>query len=86
MALDKNQYVASVLMDLSKAFDCLPHDLLLYKLKTYGLSEQAVQLLASYLQDRKQCVRLGNSVSPWVDIVKGVPQGPYSDHCFLMSS
>jgi hypothetical protein len=44
-ALDDNKYVASILMDLSKAFDCLPHDLLLYKLKVYGLSESAVDLV-----------------------------------------
>jgi hypothetical protein len=37
-ALDQNQYAAAVLMDLSKAFDCLPHDILLDKLSAYGMS------------------------------------------------
>jgi hypothetical protein len=46
-ALDKDQYVATVLMDLSKAFDCLPHDILLDKLSAYGLSSHSVSLLKS---------------------------------------
>ena len=41
-ALDENKYVATILMDLSKSFDCLPHDLLLLKLKAMGVSENAV--------------------------------------------
>ena len=53
-ALDKNQYVAAVLMDLSKAFDCLPHDILLDKLSAYGMSTDSVSLLESYLSTRKQ--------------------------------
>ena len=52
-ALDDNKYVAAILMDLSKAFDCLPHELLLLKLKYYGLSENALKLLKSYLTNRK---------------------------------
>jgi hypothetical protein len=41
-ALDKNQYVAAVLMALSKAFDCLSHDILLDKLSAYGISSHSV--------------------------------------------
>ena len=74
-ALDENKYVAAILMDLSKAFDCLPHNLLLDKLKTYGLSEESLKLLQDYLSDRKQCVKLGSSFSNWGEIYKGVPQG-----------
>ena len=74
-ALDSNCYVAAVLMDLSKAFDCLPHDILLCKLGCYGLFQKAVNLLASYLSDRKQQVKIGNVTSKWADISKGVPQG-----------
>ena len=61
-------------MDLSKAFDCLPHKLLLEKLKTYGLSDKANKLLESYLTMRKQRVKLGQTQSEWHEILKGVPE------------
>ncbi len=50
-ALDSNEYVAAILMDLSRAFDSLPHDLLLGKLRAYGLSDKACALIDSYLAD-----------------------------------
>ena len=75
MALDRQECAAAILMDLSKAFDCLPHRLLVAKLKAYGLSTGAVGLLDSYLSGRKQQVRLGANASTWKDLFKGVPQG-----------
>ena len=65
----------STLMDLSKSVDCLPHDLSLLKLESYGLSKSALNLLKSYLSNRKQCVKIGQCVSEMLDIYKGVPQG-----------
>jgi hypothetical protein len=62
-------------MDLSKAFDCLPHNLLLLKLKTYGLSDSALNLLFSYLHQRKQCIKVENVCSNFKYMYKGVPQG-----------
>ena len=44
-------------MDLSKAFDCIPHDLIAAKLHAYGLSEDAVNFVHSYLKCRKQVVK-----------------------------
>lgn len=73
--MDNQNYVAAILMDLSKAFDCLPHNLLIAKLKAYGLSEGAVKLLESYLSNRSQQVRLGPCTSTWEKLTKGVPQG-----------
>ena len=67
-ALDNNEYVAAILMDLSKAFDCLPHDILLSKLSAYGLSESAVLLMKSYLSDRTQQIRISSVVSSWAKI------------------
>ncbi|MCU7801407.1 MAG: reverse transcriptase family protein, partial [gamma proteobacterium symbiont of Lucinoma myriamae] len=75
VALDKNEYVASILMDLFKAFDCLPHDILLSKLSAYGLDKPSVSLLKSYLSNRKQQIKISNIVSSWSEIRKGVPQG-----------
>ena len=74
-SLDKNQYAAAVLMDLSKAFDCLPHDILLDKLSAYGMSTDSVPLLESYLSNRKQQIKINSILSSWADIQKSVPQG-----------
>ena len=74
-SLDKSQYTAAILMDLSKAFDCLPHDILLCKLSAYGVASDSVLLLKNYLTNRKQRVKIGDTVSSWENIHKGVPQG-----------
>ena len=63
----------AVLTDLSKAFDCLPRDLIIAKLKAYGFDEPS--LMHSYLSGRKQRTKISNSYSPWEDITNGVPQG-----------
>ena len=60
-------------MDLWKAFDCLPHDILLSKLAAYGLSSLSV--LENYLTGRKQQIKLQGVVSGWQILQKGVPQG-----------
>ena len=62
-------------MDLPKAFDCLPHNILLDKLSAYGVSSQSVSLLKSYLSNRKQQIKVNSVLSDWADIQKGVPQG-----------
>ena len=74
-ALDSNEYVAATLMDLSRAFDSLPHDMLLGKLRAYGLSDKACALIGRYIADRWQQVGLGAHFREWSEIIKGVPQG-----------
>jgi len=74
-ALDMNNYVGCISMDLSKAFDSLPHQLMLSKLCAYGMSNESVTLIQSYLSNRYQCVKIGNSYSDWKLIKRGVPQG-----------
>ena len=53
--LDNNFTVRGVLMDLSTAFDCIPHDLLIAKLSAYGLNGNALKFIYMYLKNRKQC-------------------------------
>jgi hypothetical protein len=75
IALDRGDHVAAILMDLSKAFDCIPHKLLVLKLRAYGLSDAATELIHNYLSNRKQMVKIGDACSTWLEILKGVPQG-----------
>ncbi len=76
-ALDNKQYVGVIMSDLSKAFDCLPHNLLLEKIKCYGFSANSVSLINSYLSNRVQRVKQGHAVSSWAPLTKGVPQGSF---------
>ena len=62
-------------MELSKAIDCIPHDLLIAKLHANGLSFDTVTFLNSYLKDRKQNVKINNIFSAFQNILSGVPQG-----------
>ena len=73
--LDHKGVVGAVLMDLSKAFDCLPHDLLIAKLACYGLSKPSLDLIHSFLTGRKQRVKVGEALSGWLEILLGIPQG-----------
>ena len=73
--LDDKLCAGAVLTDLSKAFDCLPHDLIIAKLNAYNVSKDSLVLIASYLRGRKQRVKLSNKRSDWRFLYKGVPQG-----------
>ena len=63
-SLDNRENVGAILMDLSKAFDCIKHDLLLAKLDAYGFSREALRLVNSFLENRHQ--RAIGSFSHWV--------------------
>ena len=73
--LDKKRYVGAVLMDLSKAFDCVPHDLLIAKLHAYNFDRGTLRLFFTYLKDRKQGVKVNSCIHSYLTIVSGVPQG-----------
>ena len=55
--------------DLSKAFDCIPHDLLIAKLEAYGFDNYTIRYVYSYLKNRKQCVKINNTYSDLLDII-----------------
>ena len=72
--LDESNLAGAILMDLSKAFDCLPHDLLIAKLEAYGVTKDALKRILSYLSQRKQCVK-NKPLSLLKIILSRVPQG-----------
>ena len=64
-----------LLTDLSKAFDCLVHDLLIAKLNAYGFDYLSLKLIYNYLSDRLRSVRIISQYSSWSYILFGVLQG-----------
>ena len=86
-AFDNHECIASILMGLSKAFDCLPHGLLIAKLKANGLSEEAVKLLDSYLSDRSRQIKLRPYAAHGKSSSKGSPRlhlGTSFIQCFII--
>jgi len=73
--LDNGMYTIGVFLDLSKAFDSIPHDILLNKLFHYGIRGKGHEIISSYLHDRQQYVDLSGIKSPYLNITCGVPQG-----------
>ena len=69
-ALDDGNVCIALLTDLSKAFDCLLYRLLICKLRAYGLSVNACELLKSYFCERKQRVKLSDEYFDWYSFIK----------------
>ena len=73
-ALDEDQLVGSIMLDLSKAFDTVDHSILLKKLSKYGVVGNELMWFQDYLYDQKLRVRFGNVLSSWSSVLRGVPQ------------
>ena len=73
-SLDNRKIAGALLTDLSKAFDCLNHELLIAKLEAYGFHHSALTYIFSYLSDRKQRTKVNNFLSSWSNNETGVPQ------------
>ena len=73
--LDTGGHGSALLTDLSKAFDCIDHQLLIVKLNAYGVDTNSLYFLASSLEKRKQRTKLTGSWSNFGDIFRSVSQG-----------
>ena len=73
--LNKGGISGAILTDLSKAFDCILHDLLIAKLAAYGFDYQSLRIMESFLSNRQQRTKINNAFSRYSEIIYGVPQG-----------
>ena len=73
--LDRGGETRAVLTDLSKAFDCIDHNLLIAKLNAYGFEKQSINFSYSYLTKRKQTTKVDSAFSSLEMLFSGVPQG-----------
>ena len=71
--LDNGGVGGALLTDLSKAFDCILHDLLIAKLAGYGFDYNSLQMLQSYLSSRKKRTKINDAYSKYCEILFGVP-------------
>ena len=64
-------------MDLSKAYDCGNHDLIIAKLEAYGVGKNSLRLIQYYLSQRQQRVKVGSSFSEWLELSLGFRRDLY---------
>ena len=74
-SFDENEYTLGVLIDLSKAFDTVDHEILLKKIKFYGINKTILKWLFSYLSKRKQYISYDSKPTKTQTVLCGVPQG-----------
>ena len=62
-------------MDLSKAYDCVNHNLIIVKLEVYGIGENSLRLIHNYVPQRYKRVKVGSFLSEWLGVILGLSQG-----------
>ena len=72
--LDDRKIIGLVSMDLSKAFDSLPYDLIVKKFKEYGADERTANIIEDYFSDRQQRVKVAGEYSSWNYTSEGLPK------------
>ena len=75
--VDDGDVFGALLTDLSKAFDCIPHDLIIAKLEKYGFHIDALKLIHDYLSNRKQRVKVNDTYSSWMNTFMVSHRDPY---------
>ena len=73
--VDEGSPVDVIYLDFQKAFDKVPHQRLILKLKAHGMGNSIINWIEQWLTDRKQRVVVGGGVSSWKSVMSGVPQG-----------
>ena len=75
--VDHGGVFEALLTDLSKAFDCILHDLIIAELEAYGFHIDALKLIHDYLSNRKQIVKVNDAYSSWKDMFIVSHRDPY---------
>jgi hypothetical protein len=73
--LDNSDGIDVIYTDFEKAFDKVPHNRLIFKIKKYGICQSVLKWITAYLRNRKHKVRLNNRFSEWKEVISGIPQG-----------
>ena len=82
-SIDNGLCVDVIFLDFAKAFDKVPHQRLLRKLKAHGIQRKILKWISAWLTNRRQRVCLQGELSGWLDVTSGVPQDPCWVRCYF---
>ena len=73
--IESGNAVDVIYTDFSKAFDSVPHQRLLKKMESLGITGNTLSWVKAFLSNRQQCVRVDDKLSNWISVISGIPQG-----------